>query len=79
MGGAFFRAADFFEVKFLRHRPCARVRAAFFAEAERLAALRLDAARWACRDNAVFDAARRGSRFNAFSVARERVRDGLCG
>jgi len=55
------------------------VRAPFFAAAERLVALRFAAARWPCRDSAVFDAARRGSRFSAASVARERRRDGLCG
>lgn len=56
-----------------------RVRAALRAASERLDAVRFDAARCPCRDNAVFDAARRGSRLSAFFVARERVGDGLCG
>jgi hypothetical protein len=54
-----------------------RVRAAFFAARERLAALRLVAARLACRDKAFREAARRLSRFSAPRTARERVGDGL--
>jgi hypothetical protein len=54
----------------------ARVRAAFFADAERLAALRLLAAFFAWRDSAVFEAALRGSRLSAFFAACERVREG---
>jgi hypothetical protein len=53
----------------------ARVRAAFFAEAERLAALRLLAAFFAWRESAVFEAALRGSRLSAFFAAAERVRE----
>jgi len=55
----------------------ARVRAAFFAAAERELALRFFAAVRAWRDSAFFDAAECGSRFSAFSVARERVGEGF--
>src|SRR5258707_15052266 len=54
-----------------------RVWAAFFAARERLAALRLVAARLACRDKAFREAARRLSRFSASRTARERVGAGL--
>src|SRR5436190_4860279 len=54
-----------------------RVRAAFFAAAERECAERRAEARFACRDNAFFDAARRSSRLSAALVARERVREVL--
>jgi hypothetical protein len=55
----------------------ARVRAAFFAAAERCAGVRFRAALRACFESASFDAADRPSRFSAFSVASERFRDGL--
>jgi hypothetical protein len=61
--------ADFFQRRRLR------VRAAFFAAAERDRAERRAAARFACRDNALFDVDRRLSRFNAPFVARERLRE----
>ena len=54
-----------------------RVRAAFFAEAERSARLRFRAAARACLERASFDAAARPSRLSAFKVACERFRDGL--
>jgi hypothetical protein len=54
-----------------------RVRAAFFAARERLAALRLLAARLAWRDKAFREAARRLSRLSAPRTARERFGDGL--
>ena len=53
-----------------------RVRAAFFAAAERDRAGRRLAARLACLDNAFFDADRRLSRLSARFVARERFREG---
>src|SRR5205814_2981113 len=53
------------------------VRTAFFAAAERERGERRAAARFACRDSAFFDADRRGSRFSARLVARERVREGF--
>ena len=52
-----------------------RVRAPFFAAAERDFADRLDATRFACRESAPFDADLRLSRFNAPFVARERLGD----
>ena len=74
-------------------QPAARVFAAFLAAAERPAAplvfaalradadfeaaLRLDAASFACVDSADLEAARCPSFFNAFVVAFERVADGL--
>src|SRR5207248_9358204 len=54
-----------------------RVRTAFFAAAERERAERRAEARFACRDNAFFDAARRPSRLSAALVARDRVREVL--
>ena len=54
-----------------------RVRAAFFAAAERDRAERCFATRFACRDNAGFDAARRLSRLSARLVARERFEEGF--
>ena len=54
-----------------------RVRAAFFAVAERDRAERCLAARFACLDNACLDAERRLSRLSARFVARERFRDGF--
>jgi hypothetical protein len=54
-----------------------RVRAAFFAAAERDRAERCPATRFACRDNACLDAERRLSRLSARFVARERFRDGF--
>ena len=54
-----------------------RVRAAFFAAAERDVADRRAAARFACSESALFDADLRLSRFNAPFVARERLREGL--
>jgi hypothetical protein len=54
-----------------------RVRAAFLAEALRLAALRRLAAPRACRESERWDAALRGSRFSAFSAARDRFADGF--
>lgn len=54
-----------------------RVRAAFFAAAERDRAERCRAARFACRDNAFPEAERRLSRLSAPRVARERRRDGF--
>jgi len=54
-----------------------RVPAAFFATRERLATLRLLAARLACRDKAFREAARRLSRLSAPRTARERFGDGL--
>src|SRR5262245_22331072 len=53
-----------------------RVRAALRAEAERSLALRWPAARWACRESAVRDAAACPSRFSARLVARERSGSG---
>ena len=50
-----------------------RVRAAFFAAAERDVADRRAAARFACSESALFDADLRLSRFNAPFVARERL------
>ena len=47
------------------------------AEAERSARVRFRATERACRESASRDAAFRGSRFSARSVARERRRDGL--
>ena len=54
-----------------------RVRAAFFAAAERDVADRRAAARFACTESALFDADLRLSRFNAPFVARERLREGF--
>ena len=54
-----------------------RVRAAFFAAAERDCAERRPAARFACLDNACLDAERRLSRLRARVVARERFGDGF--
>jgi hypothetical protein len=54
-----------------------RVRAAFFAAAERERAERCPATRFACLDNACLDAARRLSRLSARFVARERFREGF--
>ena len=54
-----------------------RVRAAFFAAAERDRAERCLATRFACLDKACLDAERRLSRLSARFVARERVRDGF--
>ena len=54
-----------------------RVRAAFFAAAERDRAERCRATRFACFDNACLDAERRLSRLSARFVARERFRDGF--
>ena len=54
-----------------------RVRAAFFAAAERERAERCPATRFACLDNACLDAERRLSRLSARFVARERFRDGF--
>ena len=59
-------------------RPAAPfVRTAFCAAFLRAALPRRLAACFACRDSAFFDAAFRGCRFRAFSVARERLRDGF--
>src|SRR5207253_7165639 len=52
-----------------------RVRAAFFAAAERWADVRFRATEWACRESAFLEAAPRPSRLSAFFVARERVRE----
>ncbi len=54
-----------------------RVRAAFFAAAERDRAERCFATRFACRDNARFDAARRLSRLSARLVTRARFEEGF--
>src|SRR5947207_11276361 len=54
-----------------------RVRAAFFAAAERDRAERWRATRLACLDNAGFDADRRLSRLSARFVARARFREGF--
>ena len=54
-----------------------RVRAAFFAVAERDRAERCPATRFACLDNACFEAELRLSRLSARFVARERFRDGF--
>jgi hypothetical protein len=54
-----------------------RVRAAFFAAAERDLGERLLATRLACFDNAFFDADRRLSRRRARFVARERLVPGF--
>src|SRR5437762_9019882 len=54
----------------------ARVRAAFFAAAERWALLRWRAAERACLESALFEAADRPSRPSAFLIARERLREG---
>jgi hypothetical protein len=56
-----------------------RVRAAFFAAAERERAERCPATRFACLDNACLDAEPRLSRLSARFVARERFRDGFVG
>jgi hypothetical protein len=55
----------------------ARVRAAFFAAAERADAGRFRAALRAWRDSASRDAARRGSRFSFRSIARDRAGGGV--
>lgn len=49
------------------------MRAAFFADAERCWRVRFSAALFACCESALCDAAERGSFFNAFNLARERV------
>ena len=54
-----------------------RVLAAFFAAAERDCGERCRATRFACLDNACFDADRRLSRLSARFVARERFREGF--
>jgi hypothetical protein len=54
-----------------------RVRAAFFAAAERDRAERCLATRLACLDSARFDADRRLSRLRARFVALERLREGF--
>ena len=54
-----------------------RVRAVFFAAAERERAERCLATRFACLDNACVDAERRLWRLSACLVARERFTDGL--
>ena len=54
-----------------------RVRAAFFAAAERERAERCLATRFECRDNACLDAQRRLSRLSTRFVARERFREGF--
>ena len=54
-----------------------RVRAAFFAAAERERAERCLATRFACLDNACLDAERWLSRLSARFVARERFREGF--
>src|SRR5213075_994979 len=54
-----------------------RVRAAFFAAAERERAERCLATRFACLDNAWLDAERRLSRLSARLVARERFEEGF--
>ena len=54
-----------------------RVRAAFFAAAERERAERCAATRFACLDNACLDAERPLSRLSARFVARDRFRDGF--
>jgi hypothetical protein len=53
------------------------VRAARRAEAERWVRVRFRAAERACRESAFLDAARRGSRFSASSMALERRREVL--
>ena len=55
-----------------RRRAGPLVRAAFLADADRLAALRRRAAERACRASALGDAALRPSRLSRFSIARER-------
>jgi hypothetical protein len=55
----------------------ALVRAAFFAAADRWAAVRVRADARACRDRAAGDAAERPSRASALVAARERLADGL--
>ena len=54
-----------------------RVRAAFFAAAERERAERCPATRFACLDKACFEAELRLSRLSARFVARERFKDGF--
>src|SRR5207248_5665305 len=54
----------------------ARVRAAFFAAAERWALLRWGAAERACLESALFEGADRPSRPSAFLIVRERLREG---
>jgi hypothetical protein len=54
-----------------------RVRAVFFAAAERDLAERRLATRFACLDNASLDADRRRSRLSARFVARERFEEGF--
>ena len=49
------------------------VLAAFFAEAERAEALRFLAAVLACLESALRETVDVGSRFNAFTLARDRV------
>ena len=68
-------ATAFFAALF---RPTAPfVRTAFCAACLRAALPRRLAACFACRESAFFDAALRGWRFRAFSVARERFADGF--
>jgi hypothetical protein len=59
------------------YRFVVRVRAAFFATADRSARVRFCAAVRACRESAFLAAALRPSRFNAPVTARERFRDGF--
>src|SRR4029453_6867182 len=61
----------------IARRRRARVRAAFFAAAERAPALRLFAAVFAGLDSAARDTVAVLSRRNAFSVACARLRDGF--
>lgn len=60
-----------------RYEFLARVRAAFFAAADRAAGDRFRAAARACRERALFEAACVPSRWSALVAARERFRDGL--
>src|SRR5512132_1376121 len=73
------RARVFAALRAAAGRPSAPfVDAASRAAAERSAALRLRAAAFACRLNAVLEAAAWGSRSSVASVARERFRDTGC-
>ena len=65
------------EPSYISQRRRFRVRAAFFAEAERERAERCFATRFACLDNAPLDAERRLSRLSARFVARDRFREGF--
>ena len=71
----FAAARCFLVVTFQRRR--LRVRAAFFAAADRDRAERRLATRFACLDKAFFDADRRLSRLSARLVARERFAEGF--